>query len=418
MSADLPSLTNAEWLRAAPTQTVLACLTARGFGARVVGGAVRNALLRLSVTEVDIATTALPAETMAAAASAGLKTAETGLAHGTVTVIADGQPFEVTTLRRDVDTDGRHATVAFTHDWAADASRRDFTINALYCDAGGTIFDPLGGTADLCARRVRFIGDAHQRIQEDYLRILRFFRFTARYSSSLPDEAGMAACVAMRDGLPGLSAERVRSELYKLVTAPRAAPVIEAMAEHGLLTAILPFAPRTPTFRRLCAIAAEIDDQNFAATIRLAALNIAVTEDARRLALRLRLSGQDRDLISAIATAVPITPDISPAAQRRMLYANGPLVFRGRVLIDWANSGASADDEHWRNLLQLPMRWSAPAVPYAGIDLLRLGLTPGPVIGHILNAFEAWWIASDFPSDIEITRTALRRFADEARGPD
>ena len=188
---------------------------------------MRNALLGRQVADIDIATVASPEQVIAAANADGMKTVATGLQHGTVTVIGNHRSFEVTTLRHDVETDGRHATVAFTDDWTADASRRDLTINALYCDADGTIFDPLGGLDDVLARRVRFIGDAHQRIREDYLRILRFFRFTAQYADGAPDAIGLAAAVAERDGMKRLSAERVRAELVRLLVAPGARAVID-----------------------------------------------------------------------------------------------------------------------------------------------------------------------------------------------
>ena len=243
-SCEPPNLAGADWLTRPQTRAVLAALAAKGFAARAVGGAVRNALLGRTVGDIDIATSARPEEVIAAARAAGLAAVPTGIDHGTVTVIADQVPYEVTTLRRDVATDGRHATVAFTDDWEADARRRDFTLNALYCDAEGQVFDPLGGYPDLVAQRVRFIGDAHERIREDYLRILRFFRFTAEYAAGPPDAAGLAACVSEREGLTRLSAERVRQELLRLLVAPRAAELVRAMQDYGILALVLPAAPR------------------------------------------------------------------------------------------------------------------------------------------------------------------------------
>ena len=217
----------------AETQAVLAALRRAGHEGRIVGGAVRNALMGKPVADIDIATPATPEQVMRAATAAGLHVIPTGLQHGTVTVVANHVPHEVTTLRRDVATDGRHATVAFTQDWAADAARRDFTINALYCDADGTVHDPLGGYPDLVARRVRFIGSADQRIAEDYLRILRFFRFHAEYASGPLDAGGLAACVRGRDGLARLSAERIRAEMLKLILAPGALAALEAWRRTG-----------------------------------------------------------------------------------------------------------------------------------------------------------------------------------------
>src|SRR5215831_3005043 len=252
--ATLPRLAGAPWLTRRSTQAVFNALTQRGFGARAVGGAVRNALLGRAVDDVDIATTARPEQVMAAAQAAGLRAVATGIAHGTVTVLADHVPYEVTTLREDVETHGRHATVAFTDDWQVDAQRRDFTINALYCDATGQILDPLGGYADILARRVRFIGDAGERIREDYLRILRFFRFTAEYGAGPVDAAGVAACVEHRHGLARLSAERMRLELLRLLAAERGPELVRSLLEYGLLTLVLGVAPRPALLDALAAI--------------------------------------------------------------------------------------------------------------------------------------------------------------------
>ena len=226
---ELPSLKDAAWLEREETQAVFDALQAHGIETRAVGGAVRNTLLGLTVTEVDLATTAVPEEVMALAVKAGLKAVPTGIDHGTVTLVASGVPFEVTTLRRDVETFGRHARIAYTKDWEEDARRRDFTLNALYADRDGRVFDPLGGYADLRAGQVRFIGDAEERIKEDYLRILRFFRFHAYYGKGPLDPAGLAAAVRLRGGLDQLSAERVRAELRRILIAPQAAGAIKAL---------------------------------------------------------------------------------------------------------------------------------------------------------------------------------------------
>lgn len=244
------SLADASWLQRSETRAVLGALTAAGHEARIVGGTVRNALLGEPVTDIDIATTATPDQVIAAARAAHLDAIPTGIAHGTITVVANRVPFEVTTLREDAETFGRHARVAFTADWAADARRRDFTINALYCDADGVVSDPLG-LDDLAARRVRFIGDAHERIREDALRILRFFRFHARYGEGNPDTAGLDACAKERALLTMLSAERIRSELLKLLDAPGAADAVATMSNYGFLSALLGRAPRPGVLRRL-----------------------------------------------------------------------------------------------------------------------------------------------------------------------
>jgi tRNA nucleotidyltransferase/poly(A) polymerase len=277
---------------------------------RAVGGAVRNALVGRPVADVDIATDARPEEVTRAAEAAGLKAIPTGLAHGTVTVVAGGRPYEITTLRQDVETHGRHATVAFTDDWAEDARRRDFTLNALYCGADGTLFDPLGGYPDLAARRVRFIGDADERIREDYLRILRFFRLTAEFAEGPADAGGLAACVRERTGLAVLSAERVRVELLRLLAAPRGAEIGALMQDYGLLPGVLGAAPRPTLLARLAAIETVL---RFAPdpVLRLAALAVEVPEDAERLRDRLRLSN---DEAAKLARAAGRGADIGPPA--------------------------------------------------------------------------------------------------------
>src|SRR3954449_6461279 len=236
--SDVRVLEDAPWLRSGPTARVLGLLNGDGEEARVVGGAVRNALLKLPMGEIDIATTALPSEVIRRAKAAGIKSVPTGIDHGTVTLVVDAQPFEITTLREDTETFGRKATVAFGRDWVRDAERRDFTINGLSVDADGVVHDHVGGLADIAARRVRFIGDAGQRIAEDYLRILRFFRIHAAYGAGEPDRAGYLACIGGRAGLSALSAERVRMEILKLVVAEGAAAAAVAMTEAGLLPAI------------------------------------------------------------------------------------------------------------------------------------------------------------------------------------
>ena len=249
---------HAEWFLKPETQAVFACLNREGFEARVVGGAVRNTLLNEPVREVDFATTARPEDTLRLAAQAGIKTVPTGISHGTVTLIVHGVPFEVTTLRQDIETHGRRATVAFSEDWAEDACRRDFTMNALYAGSKGDVYDPLEGAADLLARRVRFVGDARTRIQEDYLRILRFFRFNAQYARGAFDREGVAASIRERFGLQRLSRERIRSELLHILVARRAVDAIEVMDESGLLILIFGGVTRRERFNWLCQIEAAL----------------------------------------------------------------------------------------------------------------------------------------------------------------
>jgi len=363
-----------------------------------VGGAVRNTLLELAVTEIDLATTAVPETVMALAAKAGLKAVPTGIDHGTVTLVASGVPFEVTTLRRDVETFGRHARIAYTQDWEEDAKRRDFTLNALYADRDGRLFDPLGGYADLLAGRVRFIGDADERIKEDYLRILRFFRFHAYYGKGPLDRAGLAAVLRLRGGLDQLSAERVSAELRRILTAPRAAEAIEALYDYGLLTGLLGGVPRLADFLRLVAIEAALARIPEAA-LRLAVLAVFVEEDVARLTQRFRLANAEQAVLALAATVRADAP--GEAEAKAELYRLGVNAFVASMLIAWARSGADGDDPQWRNALALPERWQAPAFPLRGADLVALGELKGPEIGELLRRLEAEWIADGFAGSRE-----------------
>jgi poly(A) polymerase len=385
------------WLTEGGAPCVLAMLDRDGEEARVVGGAVRNALLGEPCIEIDIATTAPPDEVMRRASAAGFKAVPTGLKHGTVTVVVDDAPFEVTTLRHDVETDGRHAKVAFGRDWVADAERRDFTINAMSATRDGTVFDYVGGLADIAGRRIRFIGEPEKRIEEDYLRILRFFRFNATYGDGEPDANGMAACIAARAGLDRLSRERVRTEIVKLLTARRGAAVLESMADAGLLGPLLAGVPNTAHLaamvevERAMALAPD-------AMRRLAALAVMVTEDAERLSERLRLSNAEQQRLRSMADVW--WRRIIPAGDRLArpwLYRLGPDYFTDRVLLAWARWGAAADDPEWRELASLPQRWQAPQFPIKAADLIARGLEKGPRLGAALEAAEAAWIAADFP---------------------
>jgi poly(A) polymerase len=406
-----PRLADAEWLVRPATKAVFAALAAHGFEARAVGGAVRNALLGRPVVDIDLATSARPEEVMAAAQAAGLAAVPTGVAHGTVTVIADHTPYEVTTLREDVETHGRHATVAFTADWAADARRRDFTINALYCAADGEVFDPLGGYADLAGRRIRFIGDARARIREDYLRILRFFRFTAEYGEGAPDAAGLAACVAEREGLAILSGERVRQELVRLLAARRGPELVVALQGYGLATYVLPIAPRPGLLRGLAEIEAALSLAPDP-MLRLGALGVEMPEDAERLRERLRLSNEEHAVLARTATdaSMPGT-EMSEAGARALLYREGEAAYRQRVLIAWARSGEPPDNAVWHARFALAERWRPPRLPVGGTDVMALGVPAGPRVGELLRALEAWWIAGDFAADEAALRAKLAEFA-------
>jgi poly(A) polymerase len=368
-----------------------------------------NALLGTAVVDVDIATTAAPAQTLAAAKAAGLTAIPTGLAHGTVTLVSGGVPHQVTTLRRDVATDGRHAVVAFTDNWAEDARRRDFTINALYCGADGTLHDPLGGYGDLLARRVRFIGDASARIAEDYLRILRFFRFTAEYAAGPPDADGLAACGLQRAGLERLSAERIQAELKKILLAPRAGDMAELMHAHGFWTPLLGLAVAPAHLKQLIAL--DIAGGGTPSSVtRLAALAVCTAEDADQLSARLKLSTHDWTGLAAVGRNWwALNPDVEPRRLRRRLYHEGLPAVVSAGLVAWARRGAGPEDARWTALLKNLKTMDVPAFPLRGRDFIDRGVPPGPVVGAALARLEAWWIDGDFTA----SRAALLAQVDE-----
>ncbi len=392
-------LGEAPWLTSGPLARLMAVLDGDGEEARVVGGAVRNALLGLAVADIDIATTAVPEEVVRRLEAHGFRAVPTGIDHGTVTAIVDGHPFEVTTLRRDTETDGRHAKVAFGRDWRTDAERRDFTINALSATRDGTVYDYVGGLADLAARRVRFIGDARQRIAEDYLRILRFFRFHAAYSDGgHPDAEGLQACIAGREGLKRVSRERVRLELMKLLLAPHAVPSLIAMNDAGLLVCVLGGVGYLGAFENMTKVEAAA---GLAAdpVRRLGALGVVVPEDAARLAHRLRLTGSERERLLSMGEGWRQIAPADENAARALLYRLGPSHYTDRVLLAWARSDASAHAQAWRALATLPQRWTAPAFPLRAADFIKRGVPAGPALGAVLRAAEEAWIAAGFPED-------------------
>ena len=389
----------AAWFVRGPLPRLIDVLDRDGEEARVVGGAVRNALLDVPIHEIDLATTAVPEEIVHRVQTAGFKAVPTGIEHGTVTVVIDGQPFEVTTLRQDVETYGRHAKVEFGRDWRADAERRDFTINALSAARDGAVYDYVGGLADLAERRVRFIGDPARRIAEDYLRILRFFRFHAAYGpGGHPDAQGLAACIAGRDGLEQLSRERVRMEMMKLVVAPHATPTLVAMADAGLLLRALGGVGFLGSFENMAKVEAVIG-AGADPVRRLGALALAVTEDAERLWQKLRLANTEHERLASMAER---WRDIKPGdvqAARALLYRLRPERYADRVLFSWSRSAATAHDEAWRALATLPQRWSAPVLPIKAADLMARGLEKGPALGAAMRAAEEAWIAAGFPGD-------------------
>ena len=389
---------DAAWLSNGALARLLSVLDRDGEEARIVGGAVRNALLGEPIAEIDVATTALPDEVVRRVSAAGFKAVPTGIAHGTITVVIDGTPFEVTSLRQDVETYGRHAKVAFGRDWKTDAERRDFTMNALSAARDGAVYDYVGGLDDLARRRVRFIGQPKQRIEEDYLRILRFFRFHAAYGRGALDGDGLHACIAAREGLAQLSRERVRMELIKLLVAPRAAPVLEAMADAGILQLLVFGVPNNAYFSMMTGIEAALELPPDAMR-RIAALTVLVAEDAERLGQKLRLTNDEQTRLVAMADGWPrLDPAMSQQSQHARLYELDQR-FGDVALLAWARSGASVTDGAWRGLATLPQRWPRPVFPLAAADFIGRGVAKGPALGAALRAAERAWIAADFPDD-------------------
>jgi poly(A) polymerase len=398
----IESLGALPWMTAPATRAVMEALEAAGgpASARFVGGCVRNAILKQPIADIDIATVLTPDAVAAALKKAGIRSIPTGIEHGTITAVSDSKPFEITTLRRDVETDGRRAVVAFTTDWAEDAERRDFRLNALYADAAGKLYDPTaGGLADARAGRIVFVGDAETRIREDALRILRFFRFLAWYGKGEADAAGLAACAALRDLTANLSAERVSAELLKLLTAedPRAA--VRLMAQAGVLSVVLPEAQGLARFEALVAIETEMlftED----AELRLAALLPDDPTVARAVAERLRLSNAQRDRLVAALTPEPrLVSWMSPKQARQIIYRIGATPFCDRVTLGWAATPRLATTTQWRALLPMAQGWARPKFPLTGDEVIAAGVPAGPMVGAVMREVEDWWVDSDFIDD-------------------
>ncbi|TIL72807.1 MAG: CCA tRNA nucleotidyltransferase [Mesorhizobium sp.] len=409
----------ADWLGERHLQRLLAALADGGEEARVAGGAVRNALIGQPVADVDIATTTVPDETIRRAEAAGFKAVPTGIEHGTITIVAGGKPFEVTTLRADIETDGRRAKVSFGRDWKADAERRDFTINALYAEADGTIVDLVGGIADIEARRLRFIGDPEARIREDYLRILRFFRFFAWYGDGRPDAEGLKACARLKEGLGQLSVERVWSELKKLLSAPDPSRALLWMRQAGVLTSVLPESEKWGIDAIHALTRAEKDlGWTPDPLLRLEAI---VPPDAARmktLAERLRFSVSEAGRLRQWALTAPVEPKTTEAELAKRLYRGDRqgIVHRLRLSLASARARAVEDNDAlleaggFSRLLAFAEKWKKPGFPLKGADLTRLGASPGPKLGATLKNLENEWIESGFALD----RGALLKRAAEA----
>ncbi|MGH7036184.1 MAG: CCA tRNA nucleotidyltransferase [Stellaceae bacterium] len=384
------------WLKRPATRALLAALKGE---ARFVGGCVRDALLKRSIGDIDLATPLFPDEVMRRLAAAGIKVVPTGIAHGTVTALVERHPFEITTLRRDVETFGRHANVAFTSHWAEDSRRRDFTMNALYLAADGAIFDYQDGLRDLRRGKVRFVGDPATRIREDVLRVLRFYRFHAWLGRGAADPAARAACRASAPLVSTLSGERVQAELMKLLRAADPASTLALMAEDGVLGKILPATQPLDILRRLVRLERGLQLEPDA----LRRLGAVIAADAEGVARRLKLSNAERDRLLALDGALDLAGDAK--AQRRLLYRLGREAYIDRVLMTAAASGAS---RKVRSLLAAAARWRKPVFPLSGGDVTALGIAPGPEIGRLLAVLEDWWEEGDFRASRRASLAELR----------
>ncbi len=397
------------WMTAPETRAVIDALAVDGTEVRFVGGCVRDAILKRPIRDIDIAVPESPETVMARLGGAGIKAIPTGIDHGTVTAVAGGASFEITSLRVDVETDGRRAKVAFTDDWVADAARRDFTINAFSCTPDGDVYDYFGGLEDLGHARVRFVGIARERIKEDVLRLLRYFRFYATYGQPPPDADALAACRAFASGLPVLSGERVRVEMFRTLMAPDPADVVVLMRGERILEHVLPEAGDVGRLRMLTWLDTRAIKMEAVAphpVRRLAALLDTDAAGAERVARRFRLSNRHKRRLMALAEpAVHLTPDSEETALRRALHRLGPVTVRDLVLLAWAGDLAleprqpAARTGAWIALLDAADAWQPLAFPLQGRDALALGVPHGPRVGRLLKAVEAWWEDGDYRAD-------------------
>ncbi len=393
------SIKGAPFLSAPEVLRVMRALTADGGAARFVGGVVRNCVMGIPVTDIDIATPLLPDEVTRRLQAGGMAAHPTGIDHGTITGVADHKTFEITTLRKDVTTDGRRATVAFTTDWQDDAGRRDFTMNALYCDLDGNVTDYFGGVDDARAGRVRFIGDADLRLAEDHLRILRFFRFHARYGKGELDSDGLAACVRGKEKIDALSGERIHKEILRLMEADDPMPVLRVMAATGIINFVLPGALDFIRAGRLIEIER---DQLFTCDplMRLGALLAGGAKQVEALGQRLKLANAERARLYDMDIGTPrIVPYLSMREVRRALYRIGKQAFKDLCMLRWAEDPRERNAPQWRAMLAMADSWEKPVMALTGHDAMKAGVPPGPEVGRVLGEVEEWWIDSDFTDD-------------------
>ncbi|TCL74739.1 CCA tRNA nucleotidyltransferase [Rhizobium sp. BK251] len=414
----MTSLAGQAWFKDPALTRVFALLNADGGEGRIVGGAVRNSLMGLPVSDIDMATTLPPQTVIERAAAARIKAVPTGVAHGTVTLVLEGRPFEVTTLRRDVETDGRRAQVAFGTDWQVDAERRDLTINALYAKADGEVIDLVGGLPDIETKTVRFIGNAATRIAEDYLRILRFFRFFAYYGSGRPDADGLRAAAAARSNLKSLSAERVWSETKKLLSAPDPGRALLWMRQAGILTEVLPETEKWGIDLVPALIATERGlGWSPEPLLRLAGIVPPDAERLAKLAVRLRLANAEAAYLNAWAKSPDIRDDKSVAALDQLLYRHGSegIIVRLKLALALARGKAELDFEEMARtarlskLLDRATNWKKPVFGLSGADVIAAGIEAGPRVGELLADIENQWIEGNFIDD---RATLLARLKD------
>ena len=393
------------WLDAPATQAVVGALTATGQPVRFVGGCVRDALLGRPVTDVDLATPLQPEAVTRALEAAGIRAVPTGWTHGTVTAVVNGRPFEITTLRIDVETDGRHAVVAFTDDWQADAARRDFTMNALSAEPNRCVHDYFGGIADAMAGRVRFVGDPMQRLEEDVLRLLRLFRFQAHYGREAPTPEALDACRTFASRLTRLAGERVRNELLKLLAAPDPTAAWRLVCDVGAADVLVGEPGNIDRLAGLVAFPGEGGDP----VRRLAAL--VTGNDAATVALadRLRLTGAEKDRLLAMRRAAgAVAGAMDTAAVRRAAYRDGIEAVRDALFLSWSDA---PDDARYGGSVAALTDWSPPVFPLRGRDVLALGVPKGPRVGRLLSTVEDWWISGDFAAGPADCLAELRRLA-------
>jgi poly(A) polymerase len=411
------------WMTAPQTVALFKALQAGGKDPRFIGGCVRNAVFGLPVTDIDIATPERPERVLELLQAANIRAIPTGIDHGTITAVIDDWHYEVTTLRVDVESHGRHATVAFSDDWLADAKRRDFTINTLSCSLEGDIYDPLTGLDDLGQRWVRFVGLAKDRIEEDVLRLLRFFRFQATFAGATIDRDALAACRLLAPRLKELSAERVRSELFGILDAPNPADTLGLMNGEKILEHVLPEAENFGRLRMICWLettAIKVPSVRPDTLRRLAATLANDRSGHQGLAARLRLSNKQTVRLSMMTgSTLTISPEIDEPSRSRALYQLGADDARDLLLLNWAEE-MSIEPRHsptrteaWLTLLDAADTWTRPVFPINGGDALKLGLRQGPGVGDVLASVEDWWCEGQFKADKEQCMKRLRIIIEE-----